>query len=240
MFLYYLTIAFQVFCIYHAYKNKSNYYWYFIIFFIPLLGSIVYLFINVFNKRDIETISDEITTIINPTKKIKDLEKLLEFSDTFQNKVNLGDAYLENKDFKSAIDIYEKALLNNNFKNDPHTINKLVYCYFNMDNFEKVIENSNKIDLKAEFLNTSFYHGLALEKTGKIDEAESFLKKIDKRYTNYEERPELSRFLIRRNKKSEAKELIEEIISEIKSMQKPNFVKHRFFLTKAHKILDEL
>ena len=110
MLLYYLTIALQVFCIYHAFKNKSAYYWYFILFFIPLIGTIIYLFTHVFNRRDAAIITQEITTIINPTKKIKDLEKELEFSNTFLNKINLGDAHLENKDYKPAILFYEKAL----------------------------------------------------------------------------------------------------------------------------------
>lgn len=103
-------IALQVFCMYHVYKNKSNYYWYFVLFFIPLIGSIIYLFTNVFNRKDITVIAQEITTVINPTRKIKALEKELDFSNTFQNKINLADVHLENKDFENAIIFYEKAL----------------------------------------------------------------------------------------------------------------------------------
>ena len=239
MFVYYLTIGFQIFCIYHAYKNRSPYYWYFIIFFLPLIGSIIYVFTQVVNKQDVTAIKEEITTIINPTKKIKDLLKELEFSDTFQSKINLANAYLENKDYKNAILYYEKAL-EGNFKEDPYTINKLVHCYFETANFDKVISYANKIDINKEFRESIYYYGLALEKKNLVNEAEIQLKKVDKRYSNYPERLELSKFLIRQNKKEKAKEILTEMASEITAMTSQNKRKYNAILAEAGKILNEI
>ena len=239
MLLYYLTIALQVFCMYQAFKNKSSYYWYFILFFIPLIGTIIYLFTHVFNRRDAAIITQEITTIINPTKKIKDLEKELEFSNTFLNKINLGDAHLENKDYKPAILFYEKAL-EANFKNDSHTLNKLINCYYKTSNFDKVIEYARKINLDKNFKESLYFYGLALEQKEKFNEAEIQLRKIDDRYSNYPERLELSKFLIRRNKKKDAKEILTEIISEIASMTKANSKKHRNIFFETEKTLNQL
>ena len=95
--VFYLVIALQVFCLYHYYKNRGPYYWVFVILFLSALGCIIYLILEVYNKRDAEKITNEITHIINPTKKIKDLEKQLQFSESYQNRVNLADAYLEIK-----------------------------------------------------------------------------------------------------------------------------------------------
>lgn len=239
MLLYYLTIALQVFCIYHAYKNSSNYYWYFIIFFVPLLGCIVYLFTQVFNKKDVSIITEEINTIINPTKKVKELEKELEFANTFQNKINLADAFTENKDYNNAILYYEKAL-KGNFKNEPHTLNKLINCYFKTNNFDKVIANANKIDLDNDFKKSLYFYGLALEHKKQFEEAEIQLKKVDRRYSNYPERIELCKFLIRRNKKTEAKEILLEVTSEINSMAKANFRRHKQFFIEAEKLANEI
>ncbi|WP_405606763.1 tetratricopeptide repeat protein [Polaribacter sp. Asnod1-A03] len=239
MIIYYLTIALQVFCIYHAYKNGSNYYWYFIIFFIPVLGSIIYLITNVINKKDVTNITEEITTIINPTKKIKDLEKELEFSNTFQNKINLADAYLTHKDYEKAIFYYENAL-EANFKDEPYTLNKLIKCYFKIADYDKVIAISHKIDLDKDFKESLYFYGLALEKKGNLDEAENQLKKVDVRYSNYTERLEFSNFLVRRNKNKEAKEVLTEIISEIQSMSKASVKNHRLTLNQAEKRLNQL
>jgi hypothetical protein len=238
MLYFYFIIALQVFCVYHAYKNKNDYYWYFIIFFIPLIGCIIYILTQVINKRDVANITEEITTIINPTKKVKDLETTLKFSNTFQNKINLADAYSEIKDYKNAISNYENAL-ESNFKEDPFTLNKLIVCYYKTANFDKVIAYSKKIDLEKDFKGTAFFYGLALENKGELDKAETELRKIDKRYSNYNERLELSKFLIRRNKIAAAKEILEDIISEIKSITKVNARKHRNVLLEAEKLIND-
>ena len=98
--LYYLVLALQAYCIYHIYQNRKQYYWYFVIIFIPVIGSLVYIFTQVINSKDVSNIAEEVTNIINPTKRILGLENQLKFADTFQNRVNLGDAYLENRDFE--------------------------------------------------------------------------------------------------------------------------------------------
>lgn len=107
---FYLIIALQGFCIYHMYKNRNPYYWAFLILFLPLVGCIIYFITQVYNKRDAEKISNEIAHVINPTKKVKDLEKRLEFSESYQNRVNLADAYIEIKDYNNAIPHYLEAL----------------------------------------------------------------------------------------------------------------------------------
>ena len=239
MLYYYFILAIQVYCVYHAYKNKNNYYWYFIIFFVPLIGCIIYLLTQVINKRDVTNITEEITTIINPTKKIKDLESVLKFSNTFQNKINLADAFLENKDFYNAILYYEKAL-DSNFKNEPHTLNKLIKCYFKTQNYDKVIACSKKINLDKDFKDSAYFYGLALEQIKDFNEAEKQLRKIDKRFSNYNERLELSNFLIRMNKNNDAKEILNEITSEINSMTKNNSRKYKSIIIEAEKKLSQL
>lgn len=233
---YYLIIGLQIYCVYHAYKNRNDYYWYFIIFFIPLIGCIIYLLTQVVNKREVANITEEIATIINPTKKIKDLEQELNFSNTFQNRINLADAYKEIKDYKNAIFNYEEAL-KSNFKNDPFTLNKLIKCYFEIKDFDKVIETASKINLDKDFKESVYYYGLALEEKGVLDKAEIQLKKVDLRYSNYDERIELANFLIRRDKKTEAKEVLEEILLEVKSMTKQNARKYRYIVAEVEKLL---
>ena len=82
---FYLIVALQAYCIYHAYKNRKPYYWYFLVFFIPVLGSLIYIITQVYNQNDVGKIQDEITTVLNPTKKLKDLEKKIEFIDLCNN-----------------------------------------------------------------------------------------------------------------------------------------------------------
>jgi hypothetical protein len=237
--LYYLLIAFQAFCIFHVYKTRNDYYWYFVIFFVPLIGGAVYLFTQILNKRNIDDTLDKISAILNPTKKIKDLEKKLSFSNTFQNKINLADAHLENKEYEKALNFYEKAL-DGKYENHPYTINKALKCYFTLNNFKKVVYYANKIDIEKSFKGSLCIYAISLEQCNFLDEAEIQFKKVNKRYSNYPERLELAKFLIRRDKKEDAKTVLEGLITEINNMIETNKRKYKYIYKEAKKLMSEI
>tara|TARA_R110002049_G_scaffold211159_2_gene382185 strand:- start:5412 stop:6137 length:726 start_codon:yes stop_codon:yes gene_type:complete len=238
---WYLIIALQAFCLYHLYKYRRPYYWAFLIFFIPLIGSVIYIITQVYNKRDAEKITSEITNIINPTKKITDLEKRLEFSETYQNRVNLADAYLENKDYNNALPHYLEAL-NDSSQNDFYVVSKLVEAYYLAEDCNKVVLYAEKVKERLEFKKsrTQFIFGLAEEKLGNFESAENNLRQIDVRYSFYEERLILAKFLISRDKEADAKEILEEIQNESQYMTKTNKRIYRTTIQDVEKLLLEL
>ncbi|MFS4482150.1 hypothetical protein ACKGJY_03985 [Hyunsoonleella sp. 2307UL5-6] len=238
---YYIVIALQGFCIYHAIKNRRPYYWIFIIFFLSLLGCIIYFITQVYNKRDAEKITSELTNIINPTKKIKDLEKQLAFTDTYQNRVNLADAHLENKDYQNAILHYKEAL-DGNFQNDFYVIKNMIEAYHFITDYKSVVIYGEQIVSHPEFKKsrTQFLYGLALEKEGDLVEAENHLRAIDIRFSFYEERLTFAKFLLNINKKEEAKEILEALISEGAHMTKPNKKLYGNTIVDAKKQLETL
>jgi len=220
---YYLIVALQAFCIYHAYKNSKPYYWYFVVLFIPVIGSLIYIITQVYNQNDAEKIQEEITTVLNPTKRIKDLEKKLEFVDTYTNRIELADAYFSNKDIPNAIISYKKTL-EDTVQDDLYARQNLMLCYFQLKDYNAVIEHAEFIKDKSEFKGSKqqFCYGLALNELGKPDEAEAQLKQIDRPYSNYAERLELAKFYVENNRTSEGKELLNEISTESLRLTKPN------------------
>ncbi len=235
---FYLIIALQAFCLYHLYKNRNPYYWAFLIFFIPVIGCIIYLITQVYNKRDAEKITNEITHIINPTKKVRDLEKQLQFSESYQNRMNLADAYLEIKDYNNAILHYLEALEDSS-QNDFYVIKQLIEAYFNIEDCEHVILYVERIKDHPEFKKsrTQFLYGLALERIGKLEEAEENLKQIDIRYSFYDERLIYAKFLLSKDKKEAAKEVLEDLSTESQYMTKPNKRIYRATILEVEKLL---
>lgn len=232
--VYYLILAFQGFCIYHAFKNGKEYYWFFIIFFLPIIGCLIYLFTQVFSKNDIDKAQNGLTLLVNPTKQITDLEKRLEFSDTFENRVALADIYLSVKRIEEAIALYERSL-DGMFKNDYYTISKLMEAYAELNEHEKVVTYAKRIEKSVDFKKSKsqFRYGLALAALEKLDEAEIQLKEIDTRYSNYEERIVFADFLLKREKKVEAKEIYNEILTEAVHMKRENKRKYSSSIQKA-------
>lgn len=238
---YYFIVALQVFCIYHLYKNRNEYYWVFLILFLPLLGSLIYLLLKVFNRQDVESIQKEVTTIINPGKKVSDLEKQLQFSDTFQNRVNFADALFGIKDYQKAIHHYKEAL-SSSFQDDYYVITQLITSFFEIEDYKNVVFYVNKIKDKREFQKSKiqFLYGLTLEKLKQLDKAEIELRKIDQRYSFYQERLTLAKFLISRNKQVDAKEILEEIYTESEHMTKLNRRTYRATIIEVEQLLNTL
>lgn len=238
---FYLIVILQGFCIYHLYKNRNSYYWIFAIIFLPVLGSVIYIITQVYNKRDAEVIQKEFTSIINPTKKVKDLEKKVEFADTYQNRVDLADAYFELNDFNTAIKHYKESL-EDKLQDQFYSIQQLIASYFKLKDYENVIVYANKNKNKSEFKGSKqqFYYGLALKNTGNSKAAEEQLKQIDQRYSNYDERLELAKFYLENDKSEEGKDLLNEIYSESQYMTKPNKKKYRTTFIEVDKLLKTL
>ena len=129
---YFLIIALQAYCIYHVLKYRRPYYWILLILFLPVLGSAIYLITQIYNRPNVNRIQEEIVSIVNPAKKVKDLEKRLDFSDTYQNRVDLADAYLDIKQYDQAINHYLQAL-EDKAQNGFYVITKLVEAYYYTD-----------------------------------------------------------------------------------------------------------
>ncbi len=221
--LYYLIIALQIYCAYHAYSTRNQTYWYLVIFFAPGIGSLIYLITQVFTKRDVNKIQNQITSVINPTKKISDLQKQVDFSDTFKNRVDLADEFANIGDHNNAIENYLKALTGSH-SNDYHVNSQILKCYYEIGDYQKALEAGNKIKDNPNFekSKSQFIYGLNLSELDKIEEAEIVLKKIDQRYSNYPERLLLAQFFIKNAKQKEAKEVLEELLQEQEHMTKLN------------------
>ncbi|WP_299103425.1 hypothetical protein [uncultured Winogradskyella sp.] len=238
---YYLIVALQAFCIYHVYKNHKPYYWFFLIFFIPVVGSIIYIITQVYNKNDADKIQSELTSIINPTKKTKDLEKKLEFSDTYTNRIDLADAYFANNDMPNAIVNY-KHTLKDTSQNNLYAHQQLILCYFKLQDYAGVLDSVEVIKSKPEFKGSKqqFCYGLALKELGQLEDAEVQLKQIDRPYSNYNERLELAKFYIENNRANEGKDLLNEISTESKHMTKPNRRIYRTAIAEVERLLKSL
>lgn len=239
--MYYLLIVVQVYCLYHAYKNNKPFYWYFHIFFVPAIGSLIYIVTQMFNKSDAEKIQEDITSVINPTKKIKELEKKVQLVDTYTNRIELADAYFKNNDITNAI-IHYKKTLEDTIQDDLYARQNLILCYFQLKDYEGVIEQTEFIKEKAEFKGSKqqFCYGLALNELGKINEAEVQLKQIDRPYSNYAERLALAKFYIENDRITEGKELLEEISTESKRLTKPNKKRYGSTIVEVERMLSAL
>src|SRR6476620_76137 len=184
---YYLIIALQGICVYHCVRKGNQNKWIWIIFCVPVIGSIIYIFSEIITKRDISKVQGNLGSVIFPTGRVKDLEKRLEFSNTFENKVALADAYLAGGSTEQAIALYESCLVGV-FDDNHYVITKLIEAYYNLERYEDVIRVTQKILRHSEFPKSHAHvlYALSLERAGKNEAAEKELKSMRGKYSNFE------------------------------------------------------
>jgi hypothetical protein len=186
---------------------------------VPIVGSIIYIFSEIITKRDIGNVQSNIGTLIFPTGRVKDLEKKLEFANTFDNKVALADAYLASGSIQQAIDLYESCLVGV-FSDNEYVITKLIISYYRAERYADAVKIAQKI-LKSTDFNKSHAHilyALCLEKTGSPELAEKELKSMGGKYSNFEGRLNYGQFLVRANRSAEAKIIFSEMVQEASHM----------------------
>jgi len=219
--------------------NQNKWLW--IIIFLPLVGCIIYIFSEMRPGRNIRTPQINIGAVINPGGKIKKLEDNLRFTDTFDNKIKLADAYLAAGYTDKAVELYEKSLAGA-FAENEHGLVQLAAAYFQQQRYEDVVSTLKKIYKTHQFARSQAHilYARALEYTGNPEAAEIEFKLMKGRYSNFEQRYEYGQFLIRADRIEEAYDIFEQMVEEgphLSSMERRN---NRVWLSKAREELKRL
>lgn len=238
---FYLIIAFQIFCIYHLFKNRNSYYWILAIVFLPFIGCVTYLVTQVLTKRDTKNFQENLTTIVDPSHRVKGFERKFEFAETYLNRVNLADAYLASHNYNKAIDHYVKAL-EDKTQNDFYVKESLIKSYYYSKDYDQVIDISESLENHKDFEKSDlpFLFGMALAEKGRDADAEIQLRSIDRPYSNYNERLAFVKFLLSVDKTNDAKEIIQELYVETQNMTKMNRGVYRATIAEIEKLKNSL
>ena len=86
---YIVTVILQAICVIHCIRKGSQQNWIWLIVFLPLIGSVAYLFTEVITRRNIRDMQSGVGEVLSPSGSIKKLEDNLRFSDTFNNRIAL-------------------------------------------------------------------------------------------------------------------------------------------------------
>ena len=105
---------------------------------------------EMFRDSDIKQVQTGVSTIINPGGSIKKLEQQLKFSDTFNNRVALADAYLSNGDTDKAIDMY-KSCLTGTFTDNEYVIYQLILAYSALNDYGQIVPLARKVYQRPQF-----------------------------------------------------------------------------------------
>lgn len=216
-YYYYITLGLQAICVIHCLRKGTNTTWIWAIIFLPVLGSLAYMFIEMFSGRgfDMQQLQSGVGNVFNPGGNIKNLETQLRFSDTFNNKVALADAYLAAQQTDKAIALYEDSL-QGAFTENEYVQAQLIIAYNLTGRYSDILPIAKKIYHLPQFIRSRVHilYAMALEKTGNSALAETEFKTMKVRYAYFEARYQYGLFLIRAGRNTEAKTIFTEMADE--------------------------
>ncbi len=217
---YYLIIGLQIFCGVHSYRRGTLNRWIFFIIFLPLIGSAIYLFSEVFSNRRSGGVTFR-PQVNNPGKpsysgaSIKKLEDELRFTDTFANRVKLADAYLAAGQTDKAIELYQSSLTGA-FAENEHVRMQLIDAYYQQERYNDVIPLAKKLYNLPQFARSKAHllYAQSLENIGETGLAENEFKAMKGRYSYFEQRYQYGLFLMRQERYEDAWQIFTDMLNE--------------------------
>lgn len=211
----------QVIALIHAFRSNRDWYWYALIFFLPLAGPLAYFVYFFMTKQNIEKVENTIKGSINKNYGIEELLHESKYSDTIANRILLADKYAAGQQYLQAITIYESCLTGFN-KGDLSTSEKLMVARYFVDDYDEVIKLGATLEKDPMFRHSEsrITYALSLDITGDPAAAEDVFRDMDIRFGNYVHRTEYAKFLIANDRTGEAKELLVNLLDELSSMSR--------------------
>jgi hypothetical protein len=212
----------QAFCLYHAYQRRVEQRWYWIIFFLPGLGCLLYLYDTFYSRRNVSSLTEGVKHVVNRNYRIEQLEKAVRFSDNVKNKTRLADAYAQAGRYGEAVDLY-KSCLQGFMAGDPDIRMKVLQASYLHRDYATAIGYGDGLEKDGEkgFANAEarVWHAWAHFYAGDVVRAEAIFRALDKTHTNYFHRAEYCRFLQEANQPETLKRKLEELLGEFEYLE---------------------
>jgi hypothetical protein len=214
-YFYYITIGLQAICAVHCLRKGTQQKWIWLIIFLPIAGSLIYIFSQMFTRSTASQVQAGLGMLASTATRIKKLEDNVKFADTFSNKVQLADAYLASDQTEKAVDLYE-GCLTGVFAENEHVLLQLIDAYSRLQEYPNVITAARKIYHLPQFARSRAHmlYAMALEATGDAAAAETEFKKMSARFSNFESRYQYGQFLLRHHREAEACSLYRSMVEE--------------------------
>ena len=231
------TYILQVLAIVHFVRRRPNVFWLWIILIGGGLGALVYFLVEVL--PDLILLKDSFQ-FLGRRQRIHALEDLVQQNPAAGNYEELADLYLENKDYRRALECYNQAISSRTDSLDPFY--RRGVCEVELGEFAHAIPDLERVvqkDPKYDFCRAQGLLAHAYARTGQPERADGIFPKVLETSTMSETMYNYAQFLLAQGRKAEAREWAQRILSKRAAM--PGYLKRRErpWFRKAHGILKQ-
>lgn len=139
-----LTYAFQLILIIHAIRNGKNFGWIWLLVFVPAVGGVAYLIVEVLPSLKVRNRSTKVMNAVFPTRLVDEATRQYTVTPTPHNKRQLAEAYVAAGNTNQAIPLYEE-LVAEWYKDDTGVLTALAAAYRQVEAFDKAFDLYSRI-----------------------------------------------------------------------------------------------
>jgi hypothetical protein len=109
-----IPFALQLLLIIHVLKTRRDFFWIYLLIFLPLVGGLAYIVVEILpgigRSRAVRSAGQAVAKAINPTRRMRELESLLALQDTVRNRLDLAGEYRAGGLPEKAVDVLKGCL----------------------------------------------------------------------------------------------------------------------------------
>jgi len=214
------AVSFALFigCVIHAIRNDRVYPWIFILIFLPGVGSLLYLFLEILpsmvSARQSGALKRGVSKIANPNRDLKSAMRNVEMVGSADAKLKLAEEYIARGENEDAI-VLLKSALGGVLGDDPALLYALARAQIAVEDgagAQDALDRLQTANPKFVSADAHLLYARALELQGKNDEAEDEYEKLVRYFAGEEARCRYALLLQKTGQPQRAQELFAEII----------------------------
>jgi len=209
-----------VFALVHFFKRGGgNYYWIFLILFLPTIGPIVYIIVEVLPELRAGQAS---SGWLAKRKRIRELEAVVLDNPSAGNLEELADLLLQEKNYARAREFFDRAISSRTDLPDPFYGRAL--CSLELGEVQKAIADLEKVlamDRRHDYGRAMGLLAAAYGQTGQPERAEQLFREVLTNSTLSETQYRFAEFLARQGKPEEAHDWAQRVVSKKATLSGP-------------------
>jgi hypothetical protein len=201
----------------HAMKTGRSPWWLFILLFLPYIGSIAYVLVEIvpelFRTRTARQVGSGIGTMLDPDKEWRARMAQAELVDSVDSKRALAEECEKRGQWQDAIRLY-RAAATGIFADDPAVLLGLARAQLGSGDAQACLETLHKLEEHGNLRNQEAHLLLAraLEATGRTAEALKEYEGVSRYYAGFEARSRYALLLLKQGSVEQARDLFREIV----------------------------
>lgn len=212
---YYAIIALQILCAVHVLRSRNDYWWLWIIFFMPVIGSAIYVIAN--HRSLLGTLRMPVNLKIPMIEALNDrrIEKELGKSDTLSNRIAFANVLINRGDYAQALALLREAL-QGPLKGDItllFTCARAHYAHGELDQAIVLLEQAEKVRNNEKLRPRCLLLAMCREAKGDNALADEKYQAAQGGYAGEEARARYGLFLKKAGRAQEAREMFRKILA---------------------------